>query len=319
MKVLVTGGAGFIGSRLTMALADAGHRVVVADNLVATGSLRLLEDHASRIEFHHADIQNPADFRDLGGDFDVVYHLAASFANELSIEDPQLDFGTNVLGTQNVLDFARRAGCGLFVYTGSSSSYGAVRVPFEEDGPLEPTTPYARTKFEAEERVRASGLRHVTFRLFNVYGPGDYPGAYRNAIPNMFATAREHGKVRIFGAEATRDFTFVDDVVDILLSAERGVGGVFNLGTGREVRIASLARFILKLSGLDSHNIRIEMPRSWDNVTRRVASVDRLRACFGRVPSTHLEFGLAATAEWLERTGHLPTRTPELGFGVPAE
>jgi len=131
MRAIVTGGAGFIGSNLVRALVQAGHDVVVIDNLASTCSLRLIEDIADRIEFVHGDIRLAEDLERVGpGPFDRVYHLAASFANELSMEYPTIDMRSNIEGTLNVLTMSRRVGCGLFVYTGSSSSYGDAPVPF---------------------------------------------------------------------------------------------------------------------------------------------------------------------------------------------
>src|SRR5262249_33674787 len=249
MRVIVTGGAGFIGSNLVRALVEHHHQVIVVDNLATTWSLRLIEDVADRIEFVHGDVRLPEDLERVGaGPVDRVYHLAASFANELSMEYPTIDMRSNIEGTLNVLALAQRVGCGLFVYTGSSSSYGDAPIPFHEDGPTRPYTPYAISKHVGEAYVRASGLPHVIFRLFNVYGPGDPPGRYRNAVPNMMrALDRPDGRIRIFGREATRDFTYVDDVVRVLLDAPRLSGQIVNVGTGRETPVVELAREILSL------------------------------------------------------------------------
>jgi len=307
MRVVVTGGAGFIGSNLVRALVTQGHRVVVVDNLASTWSLRLIEDVAKDIEFVHGDIRLPDDLgRVPGGPFDRVYHLAASFANELSIEFPEIDTHSNAEGTANVLAMARRVGCGLFVYTGSSSSYGDVPVPFREEGPMRPYTPYARSKYEGERCVLASGLPCAIFRLFNVYGPGDPPGRFRNAVPNMIrALDDEGGRLRIFGREATRDFTYIDDVIRVLLEAPRAAGHVVNVGTGVETRIVDLAARILALFGLPQDRVVLEEPRSWDRVVRRCASVDRLHELFGRVPATPLAEGLGAAAAWLHAAGYV--------------
>lgn len=307
LRVLVTGGAGFIGSNLVRALVERGDRVVVVDNLVTSYSLRLIEDIADRVEFLHGDIRLAEDLeRVTGPPFDRVYHLAASFANELSMEYPTIDMRSNIEGTLNVLALARRLDCGLFVYTGSSSSYGDVPVPFEEDGPTRAYTPYAISKHVGETYVRSSGLPYAIFRLFNVYGPGDPPGRYRNAVPNMMCTLdRDDGRIRIFGRAATRDFTFVDDVVRVLLEAPRATGRVVNLGTGVEIRIADLAAQILQLFGLPESRLSFEEPRAWDRVVRRCASVDRLKELFGWVPSTPLADGLRRTAGWMHTTGYV--------------
>jgi nucleoside-diphosphate-sugar epimerase len=307
MRVIVTGGAGFIGSNLVRALVGEGHRVVVVDNLAATWSLRVIEDVADRIEFVHGDVRLAEDLERVGpGPCERVYHLAASFANELSMEYPTIDMRSNIEGTLNVLAMARRVGCGLFVYTGSSSSYGDVPVPFEEDGATRPYTPYAISKQVGETYVRTSGLPYAIFRLFNVYGPGDPPGRYRNAVPNMIrALDAGDGQIRVFGRAATRDFTYVDDVVRALLDAPRALGQVVNVGTGRETPIVELARQILRLFDLPESRIRLEEQRAWDRVVRRCASVERLRALYGWVPSTPLADGLRRAADWLHAAGYV--------------
>lgn len=310
MRVIVTGGAGFIGANLVRKLVELGHQVVVVDNLVTTWSLRLIEDLIDRIEFVHADVRLAEDLERVPpGPYDRIYHLAASFANELSMEYPTIDMHSNIEGTMNVLAMARRVGCGLFVYTGSSSSYGDVPVPFEEDGPMRPYTPYATSKQVGETCVRSSELPFAIFRLFNVYGPGDPPGRFRNAVPNMMqALDRDGGVIRIFGREATRDFTYVDDVVHVLLAAPRAAGQVVNVGTGRETAVIDLARQILRLFHLPGDRIVLAPPREWDRVVRRCASVERLRALFGWVPSTPLEEGLGRVAHWLHGAGYIRRR-----------
>ena len=307
MRILVTGGAGFVGSNLVRALVARGDQIVVFDNLATTWSLRLIEDVADCIEFVHGDVRLPEDLERVGaGPFDCVYHLAASFANELSMEYPTIDMRTNIEGTLNVLALARRVGCGLFAYTGSSSSYGDVPVPFEEDGPVRPFTPYATSKHVGESYVRSSGLPYAIFRLFNVYGPGDPPGRYRNAVPNMMrALDNGDGRIRIFGRAATRDFTYVDDVVRVLLDAPRATGHVVNVGSGREVPIMDLARQILVLFNLPESRISLEPPRGWDRVVRRCASVQRLGMLFDWVPSTPLVDGLRRAARWMHEAGYL--------------
>ena len=309
-RVIVTGGAGFIGSNLVRALVARGLQVVVLDNLASTWSLRLLEDVADRIEFVHGDVRLAEDLERIApGRCDRVYHLAASFANELSMEYPTIDMRSNIEGTLNVLAMAKRLGCGLFVYTGSSSSYGDVPLPFEEDGPTRPYTPYATSKHLGETYVRSSGLSYAIFRLFNVYGPGDPPGRYRNAVPNMMvALDRPEGQIRIFGRDASRDFTYVDDVVRVLLDAHCAAGQVVNVGTGEETRIVDLARQILRLFDLPESRMRMEEPRSWDRVVRRCASVERLRSLYGWVPSTPLSDGLRRAARWMHQVGHVQRR-----------
>jgi nucleoside-diphosphate-sugar epimerase len=314
LRVLITGGAGFIGSNLARALVGAGHQVVLFDNLVTMQSTALVDDLLDRAEFIHGDVRCPEDLDRLPpGAWDAVYHLAASFANELSVAHPTLDLRTNVEGTVNVLAAIRRAGCGLFVYAGSSSSYGDGQVPFREDDTPRPLTPYATSKHTGESHVQASGLDYTIFRFFNVYGPGDPPGRYRNAIPNMFKSLDgANGRIRVFGAGATRDFTFVDDVVTILEDASRAAGTVVNVGTGVETNIEDLARRILRVSGMGSDRITVEPSRPWDRVLRRCADVHRLESLFGWVPATTLDEGLGRTARWLSSRGYIRAAVQDL-------
>ena len=307
MRVIVTGGAGFIGSNLVRSLIAREDQVIVVDNLATTNSLRLIEDVADRIEFVHGDVRLAEDLERIGsGPVERVYHLAASFANELSMEYPTIDMRSNIEGTLNVLALAKRVGCGLFVYSGSSSSYGDAPVPFEEDGPTRPYTPYAISKHVGEAYVRSSGIAHVILRLFNVYGPGDPPGRYRNAVPNMMqALDRPDGRIRIFGREATRDFTYVDDVVRVLLDAPRLSGQIVNVGTGRETPVIELAREILSLFDMPAARMSVEQPRAWDRVVRRCAAVERLRSALGWVPATPLADGLRSAARWMHTAGYI--------------
>ncbi|MDI3289050.1 NAD-dependent epimerase/dehydratase family protein [Polyangium sp. 15x6] len=306
MRVLITGGAGFIGSNLARALAFAGHEVVVADNLSMHHSTALLGDTLARLAFFHCDIRMSEDLDALPeGPYDRVYHLAASFANARSLAEPLLDVRTNAEGTLRTLAFARRVGCGLFVYAASSSSYGAAPLPLREDGPLLPNTPYAMTKRLGESYVEASGLPFVSLRLFNVYGPGDPPGLYRNAIPNMMRALDERGALDLLGEDATRDFTYVDDVVDVMVEAHRAEGRILNVGTGRETQVGGLARQILALFGAGEERLRILPPRAWDTVVRRVADVTALRSLFPKACETPIDVGLRKTAAWLHEAGYL--------------
>lgn len=315
MRILITGGAGFIGSHLAAAAAQAGDDVLVVDNLSLEGSAARLAGLLARprIAFQHGDIRAADDLDRLpSGPFDRVFHFAASFANARSVDHPLVDLRTNAEGTLAVLARAQRVGCGLFVYAGSSSSYGDAPVPFREDGPIAPGTPYALTKLLGERYVAQSGLPYAIFRLFNVYGPGDPPGPYRNAIPNMLqALDRPGGRVEVFGASATRDFTYVDDVVAICLEAARFEGRLVNVGTGIETSLMALAEQLLVMCPRgrddDPHRARVQVSagRAWDHVVRRVADTTRLRAVVPEACATPLAVGLRQTAKWLFEAGHL--------------
>jgi UDP-glucose 4-epimerase len=304
MRVLCTGGAGFIGGNLVRALAARGDEVVVFDNLSTYHSLDALA--GVPMEFVHGDVRCPEDLARLGRKpFDRVYHLASSFANELSVHHPVFDTRCNVDGTRNVATYAAEVGCGLFVYTGSSSSYGDAPIPVDEEAPISPQTPYARSKYEGELLVK--DLPHAILRLFNVYGPGDPPGRWRNAIPNMMRDL-DGGELRLFGRDASRDFTFVADVVRVLVDAERALGQVVNVGSGVETPIVELARAVLDLFDLPEDRFTVGPRRSWDGVARRCASTAKLERLFGYRPLTPLGDGLGQTARWLHEHGYIRRR-----------
>lgn len=303
-RSLVIGGAGFIGSHLVRHLRAQGHQVVVADNLSTALNHNLL---GSDRELFHLDVRCPEDFRRLPkGPYDTIFSLAASYANELSVEHPLLDLRSNVEGVLHSLDFAKQEGCGLFVYTGSSSSYGDAPLPFREDGPSNPQTPYALHKQVAEWHVARSGLPFAIFRLFNVYGPGDPPGVYRNAIPNMLLRAAKGQPLRVFGEGATRDFGYVDDVVEVLSAPQAASGKTVNIGSGQETAIVDLAQRMLRLFDRPRTLLKLEEARSWDGVTRRCADISRLTALYGSRKRTSLDVGLFNTAQWLFEHGFSP-------------
>jgi nucleoside-diphosphate-sugar epimerase len=309
MRILVTGGAGFIGSRLMHALVAKDHEVVAFDDLSGPGSWNAVRDLASRATLVEGDIRRQEDLARLPpGPWDRVYHLAASFANARSLHDPETDRSVNAGGTEMVLAHARSRGTGLFVYTGSSSSYGDLPPPFREDSESRPHTPYARSKLAGERLVQASGIPFAVLRLFNVYGPGDPPGQWRNAIPNMALAISQTGKVPLLGGSATRDFTFVDDVVAVMLRADRAAGLVVNVGTGHDTAMRGVAEGMLRILDRPSDCIDEKPSRPWDTVERRVADTSRLRECFGSVPSTPFPQGLFATLEWLFEMKYISLR-----------
>jgi nucleoside-diphosphate-sugar epimerase len=175
-----------------------------------------------------------------------------------------------------------------------------------EDGPLRPQTPYAQSKMAGEQFVRESGLPFAILRLFNVYGPGDPPGRYRNAVPNMFrALDATDGRLRIFGEDATRDFTYVGDLMRVLVDADRARDQVVNVASGVETRIVDLARTILAIRGRSAESLILEPRREWDRVVRRCADVARLQRLYGEVPATPVAEGLRRAYSWLVESGHV--------------
>lgn len=249
--VLVTGGAGFIGSNLVDALLDRGARVRVLDNL-SNGKREFVNPRA---EFHELDIRNPEAMKPAFAGVDTVFHLAALPRIQFSIDYPVLSNETNVTGTLNVLLAARDAGVGRVIYSSSSSVYGNQQsLPLHEQLCAKPLSPYALQKFIGEEYCRIFsgilGLQTVSLRYFNVYGPRQSAeGAYATVIPIFLSKKSMGAPLPITSdGEQTRDFTHVSDVARAnILAAESetvGAGEVINIGGGKEYSVNAVAKMI---------------------------------------------------------------------------
>ena len=300
---LVTGGAGAIGSNLVAELVRRGDRVTVLDDL-SSGRRELVHPEAELV------VGSVTRDEDVGtafaGNPDYVLHLAALFANQNSVEHPELDLAVNAGGTLRVLEAAVKHEVRKVLYVSSSCVYGDSAVMREDDGDLHPTTPYAMTKLLSEHYCRFfadhDGLDVVSVRLFNAYGPNEFPGRYRNVIPNFLALALRGEPLTITGTgEETRDFTFSRDIVDgmlLALQAPTRPGALFNLGSGRETRIVDLARLINELTDSKAE-IEFVPRRGWDKVSRRRSDITLASEAFGYQPSTPLDAGLERTLAWL--------------------
>ncbi len=306
--VLVTGGAGAIGSNLVRAIADFGASTVV-----------VLDDMSAAYEWNVPSLPNvllvkgsvtdeTALKRVFSYQPDVVYHLAAFFANQNSVDYPQRDLMVNGLGTLLVFQYAQLAQAGKIVYASSGCSiYGSVApLPLREDFmSMHLTTPYQITKMLGELYGNFFhhhyGLPVVKTRFFNSFGPGEVPGQYRNVIPNFIYRALRGLPLPFTGSgEETRDFTFVMDIVDALLRAafvDAAVGQEMNIASGRETRILDMAERVNALCGNSAGIIRVER-RVWDTKKRLLASIDRARELLGYEPAMEFDRGLELTVQW---------------------
>lgn len=306
---LVTGGAGCVGSNLCRALLEAGAELVVVDDLSAAAPWNL--PASDRLIFLEGSI---LDRELLGRAFakkpSTVFHLAAFFANQNSVDHPETDLQVNGLGTLRVLERARAAGVARVVYASSGCSvYGSqAPLPLREDFvSLNLDTPYQVTKLLGELYCNFFRNYHelpvVQARLFNVYGPGEVPGRYRNVIPNFIYWARRGQPLPITGTgEETRDFTYVADIVNGLLRCgvlPQAVGEAMNLASGVETRIIDLAKQVNALTG-NRAGLQTRERRRWDTHSRRCASVEKARKLLGYEPRTDFASGLRRTLEWFD-------------------
>lgn len=308
-RVLVTGGAGAIGSNLVRRLVQAHDcDVTVVDDFSQGRPLNIRDLLSSRrIRLIKGDVNSGKILNQaFARGFDAVFHLAASFANELSIEDPIRDLECNIKGTLNLLLRSVRCKVKLFVYASSSSLYGPrEEIRLNESLFPNPSTPYAVSKLTGEFYCKSiEHLYHmnsIVLRFSNTYGPRDFPGRYRNVIPNFMKSAMQNKPLTITGTgEETRDYTYIDDCIDgVILAAqsEKAYGRIFNLGTGMPTRTIDLARAILKVTGSRSR-ITYLRPRYFDHIKKRMMDIDRARKTFGYKPMTNIYPGLERTYRW---------------------
>ena len=237
----------------------------------------------------------------------LVFHLAALFANQNSIDHPEDDLMVNGLGTLKVLQYAHLTGAERVVYASSGCSvYGKSPLPLREEFlSMDLDTPYQITKMLGELYSNFYrnfyGLQTVRTRFFNSFGPGEIPGRYRNVIPNFIYWAMRGEALPITGTgEETRDWTFVGDIVDGLLRAgamKEALGEAFNLASERETRVIDIAHWINGQTG-NAAGIRYLERRKWDSKDRLLASIDKARCVLGYEPRMDLKAGLAQTVEW---------------------
>lgn len=309
MRIVVTGGAGFIGSNLVDTLLGEGHTVTVVDNL-STGkfdNLFNVKDAAkeNRFSFLHTDIRDDgltAAFK--GKEQEVVIHLAAQADVRISVKSPVMDADVNVLGTINVLQMAADSGVKRFINTSSGGCvYGEpAHIPVAEDAPRYPGSPYGVSKNVAEEYIRyyerSRGMSCCTLALANVYGPR------QNAFGEAGVVAIFIGKIlggevpAIFGdGEQTRDFVYVGDVIDAYRAAlSRGDGEFLNIGTGLQTSVNELYRGIAEIMDFDiAAEYAPEREGELDHISLDASKAETV---LGWRPRTSMQEGLSRTAEW---------------------
>ena len=301
-KIIITGGAGFIGSNLADELVRRGYQTTILDNL-ETGKLpnieSLLKDRSA--EYVQGSITDLSLLKKLFSGVDYVFHLAAASSVPGSIENPKFTHNVNITGTLNVLIAARDKGVKKVVYASSAAVYGDSPVlPKVEDMTPNPLSPYAITKLSGEYYCEVFRniyrLHTVCLRYFNVYGPRQDPNSPYAAVIPKFINSVQAGKPPVvFGdGEQTRDFSFVGDVVDAnILAAESQAAGIFNIGSSTVVTINQLAQMIIRLMGNGAIHPVYEKPRLGD-IAHSLADITRAKS-FGYLPKYSLERGLKET------------------------
>jgi UDP-glucose 4-epimerase len=316
VKVLVTGGGGFIGSHLVRRLLDEGHEVRVLDNF-ATGRRENLLEILDAIELIEGDIQSDERAHTAVRGCEVVFHQAALPSVPRSIQDPLTTNAVSVTGTLNVLLAARDADVRRVIFSSSSSIYGAGKeLPKREDMVALPISPYAVGKLAAEGYCRAFSevydLETVCLRYFNVFGPRQDPlSQYAAVIPNFISAFLREEPSTVYGdGEQTRDFTYVDNVVqaNVLAAEARDVSGrTYNVACGKSISLNQIIDQLQQLTGHDLEPVYVD--RRAGDVPHSLADVSRATRDLGYAPEVCFEEGLQRTLEF-QRSLPVPSRTP---------
>jgi UDP-glucuronate 4-epimerase len=306
MKVLVTGGAGFIGSHLVEKLLDRGDTVTVLDDFNdfynPTFKRNNIRGFADKVTLIEADICSDLRPMFAARQFDAIVHLAARAGVRPSLEQPQLYTRVNIVGTQNLLELAREFDIKKFVFASSSSVYGVnQKVPFSENDPIfKPISPYAATKLAGEALCHVYhhlyGMDIVCLRFFTVYGPRQRP----DLAIRKFTEAISSGKpIDLFGDGTTRrDYTYIDDILQgVLACLDRSFGyEVVNLGESRTVELRELVSLIEKALGKKAQ-IR-QLPTQPGDVPITYADISKAQRLLGYQPKVAIESGITKFVEW---------------------
>jgi UDP-glucuronate 4-epimerase len=318
MRILVTGGAGFIGSHFAETALRLGHAVALLDDFndfydpaIKRRNIAAFREDAPLFE---ADIRDAETVQKLvgGGKFDAIVHLAARAGVRPSIQQPRLYLETNINGTFNLLDAARAAGVPRFICASSSSVYGVLKTaPFREDMCLNQTiSPYAATKLAGEQLCsnysHLYGLRTINLRFFTVYGPRQRPDLAIHAFTKNIVEGRP---IQRYGDGSTRrDYTYIDDIIQGMiacLSYEGALCDVFNLGENQTTTLLELIATIEQALGKQA--VIKEMPEQPGDVPLTYADISKARALLGYQPQTNIADGIPKFVEWF-RSIHAPSR-----------
>jgi UDP-glucose 4-epimerase len=305
MRILVTGGAGFIGSHVVDAFVGAGHEAAVVDNFWERGGGRRanLNPKASLTEIDIRDARLNETFAAFRPD--VVCHHAAQHSVAISTSEPAFDAGVNVLGLINVLECAVRHGAKKFIFASSAATYGTPQyLPIDENHPQQPESPYGITKMVAEYYLRyyasAKGLKFTALRYGNVYGPRQDPNGEAGVIAIFCGRTLQGQPLRIdWDGEQEKDYVYVGDVARANVAAlARGDNEIYNIGTGIGTSVNALHRAIAAAAGRDVPVV--SAPKRAGDVRTCVFAVDKARATLGWEPSVRLDDGIAKTVDYFK-------------------
>ena len=311
MKCLITGGAGFIGSNLVMRLIKLGHKITVLDNL-STGRLSNLDPVKNKIKFVNIDISvSKKSIKKYFKNIDWVFHLAGLADIVPSIKKPKRYFKVNVIGTKNILEASKNAKIKKLIYAASASCYGIPKKnPTDEKSKIDPQNPYALTKFHGEQLIikwaKLYNMPNVSLRFFNAYGPKSRKkGNYASVFGVFLAQKLAKKPLTIIGnGKQTRDFIHIFDLVDVIIkAAKKGIPGeVYNIGSGKETSINSVANII--------GGKKIYIPKRSGEADKSLADISKIKSLTSWKPKISIKQGthmlLKNINEWQKATVWTP-------------
>ena len=308
MKILITGGAGFIGSYLCDKYTKEGHIVLCLDNFMNGNlmNIRHLLNHRN-FKLINGDIRDSNLLEKIMRDIDVVFHLAAQIHVDRSIIEPQLTYEVNVLGTQNILEVARTYDVEKVICTSTSEVYGSAEyVPMDENHPLNAPHPYGASKIASDRMcyayIQTYGMNISIVRLFNTFGPKQKDSGYGGVI-SIFVKRLLNGMPPIIYGDGhqTRDYTYIQDAVsafDSILNYSGVITEPVNFGTGKEIKIIDIANKIIKICGKENEIEPVHVEARPGEVERLVAQNSRAKELFGWEPKYEFEDGLRELIDW---------------------
>jgi UDP-glucose 4-epimerase len=313
MKILITGGAGFIGSHLCDKYTKEGHTVVCLDNFMSGNltNVRHLLDYRN-FKLIKGDIRDFDLLEKIMRDVDVVFHLAAQIHVDMSYIEPKLTYDVNVMGTQNILEVARIYDAKRVIYASTSEVYGsALYAPIDEDHPLNAPHPYGASKIAADRMcyayIQTYGMDISILRLFNIFGPRQRDIGYGGVISIFTRRVLSNLPPIIYGdGMQTRDYTYVKDAVrayDLVLNHNKPITEPINFGTGKEVSIKDLANKIIDLCGKSAEIKPVPIEPRIGEVKRLIADATKAKKLLEWEPKYSLEEGLKDFIQWYKSYG----------------
>jgi UDP-glucose 4-epimerase len=313
MKIMITGGAGFVGSHLCDKYTKEGHTVLCVDNFMSGNltHIRHLLDYRN-FKLIKGDIRDFDLMERIIRDVEIVLHLAAQIHVDRSYIEPKLTYDVNVMGTQNILELARLHDVRRVIYASTSEVYGSAQyVPIDEKHPLAAPHPYGASKIAADRMCYAYsttyGMDIAALRLFNIFGPHQRDFGYGGVISIFTRRVLNHTSPIIYGdGRQTRDYTYVNDAVrayDLVLQHKEPITEPVNFGTGKEISIIDLANMIIDICGEKGKVKATNMEPRIGEVKRLIANAGRAKSLLGWEPQYDLERGLGEFVNWYRDNG----------------